>query len=158
MALTERMQNTTEVGYWTGQIPLQYVYTCGRAGEIFFRGIKDKGVFTGTHCPRCDMTYVPPRIYCEQCFDRLEENYVEVSGSGAVYTFTVLNKNLDGSPKEKPEILAVINLEGTDGGVVHLLGECKPQDVYFGMPVEVVLKPQGQRKGSINDILYFKPS
>lgn len=157
MALTERMQKTTDVGYWTGQIPLQYLYTFGRAGEIFFRAIKDKGVFTGTHCARCGVTYVPPRIYCEECFDRLEDNYLEVGAKGVVHTFTFLTKNLDGSTKEKPEILAMVNLEGTDGGVVHLLGECELQDVDFGLEVEAVLKSQEEREGSIHDILYFKP-
>jgi len=157
MALTERIQKNIDVGYWTGEIPLQYIYTYGRAGEKFFRSIKDKGVFIGARCDTCDITYVPPHIYCEQCFERLEDKYVEVSSAGEVYTYTFLLKNMDGSLKEKPAILAVINLEGTDGGVVHLLGECDPQDVFFGMNVEAVLKPQDQREGSINDILYFKP-
>jgi hypothetical protein len=82
---------------------------------------------------------------------------VEVEGVGLVHTFTVLFKNLDGSKKEEPEIIALIHLDEADGGVVHRLGECDPVDVHFGLAVEAVLKPEAEREGSIQDILYFKP-
>jgi uncharacterized OB-fold protein len=157
MALTERLQDTTNVSYWTGEIPLEYVYTYGRAGEAFFRNLKNKGTFLGARCEKCDITYVPPRTYCEKCFDRLEEHYVEVGTSGTVHTYTVLHRNLDGTKKETPLIMAVIRLDGTDGGIVHFLGELEPADVYFGMKVRAVLKPKKERLGVINDIRYFKP-
>ena len=157
MALTERMQDTRDVGYWTGQIPLEYIYTFGRAGEAFFRSIKDRGVFIGAKCEACDMVYVPPRVYCEKCFAKIEDDYIDVPSQGEVYTYTLLIKNLDGTEKEEPVIMAMINLEGTDGGVVHVLGDVSPEDVYIGLPVEAVLKPEGEREGGILDILYFKP-
>lgn len=157
MALQERLQNTTQVGYWTGEIPLEYVYTAGRAGEAFFRNLKEKGTFLAARCEKCDITYVPPRIYCEKCFARLEDSYVDVGADGVVHTFTVVFKNLDGSEKEKPAILAMINIEGTDGGLVHYVGDIEPDDVYIGLPVVPVLKPENERQGGITDILYFTP-
>ncbi len=157
MAITERLQNTTEVGYWTGEIPLEYIYTFGRAGERYFRTLKDKGVFVGARCERCEITYVPPRTYCERCFERLEDNFVEVPSTGTVHTFTVLYKNLDGSEKDQPAVMAMIRLDGTDGGVVHYLGEVEPEQVEIGMAVKAVLKPKKDRKGGITDIKYFKP-
>jgi len=158
MALTERLQETTQVGYWTGAIPLEYVYTCGRAGEAYYRNLMTKGTFLGARCERCQITYVPPRIYCERCFDRLEGNYVEVPPTGSVHTFTVLYRNLDGSKKAEPLVMALIALDGADGGVVHCLGEVKPEEVFIGLPVEAALKPKNQRKGGITDIKYFKPA
>ncbi len=157
MAITERLQNTTEVGYWTGEIPLEYIYTYGRAGEKYFRTLKDKGTFLGARCDACGITYVPPRIYCEKCFARLEDNYVEVGTTGVVHTFTILYKNLDGTEKDEPAIMAMIQLDGADGGVVHYLGEVKPEEVEIGMSVKAVLKPKKDRKGLITDIKYFKP-
>ena len=157
MAHTERLQNTTDVGYWTGAIPLEYVYTYGRAGEAFFKSLKDKGKFLGARCEKCDITYVPPRTYCEKCFARLEDSYVQVGTSGTVHTYTVLYKNLDGSAKKDPVIMALVRLDGTDGGVVHYLGGVKPEQVYIGMPVKAILKPQKERVGAITDIKYFKP-
>ena len=157
MALTERLQKTTQVGYWEGEIPLEYVYTCGRAGEAYFRRLMEKGAFLGARCDRCQIIYVPPRIYCEKCFQRLEDSYVEVGSRGMVHTFSVLYKNLDGSVKEEPVVMAMIRLDGAYGGVVHYLGEVKPEEVQIGLVVEAVLKPKKERQGSITDIKYFKP-
>lgn len=157
MALTERLQNTTSVGYWTGEIPLDYVYTCGRAGEAYFRNLKDKGTILGARCESCDVTYVPPRTYCEKCFARLEGNYIQVGTTGTVHTYTVLYRNLDDSRKEEPVILAMVRLDGTDGGMVHYLGEVEPSQVHIGMKVKAVIKPKKERVGEINDIKCFKP-
>jgi hypothetical protein len=49
MAITERLQETTQVGYWTGEIPLEYIYTYGRAGEAYY----EQGLF-----PWCTMPEV----------------------------------------------------------------------------------------------------
>ena len=83
---------------------------------------------------------------------------MELGTSGTVQTFTVLHKNLDGSDKVKPVIIAMIRLDGSDGGVVHYLGEVDAADVRFGMKVEAVLKPKKERKGAITDIEHFRPS
>ncbi len=157
MGHTERLQNTTDVGYWTGEIPLEYVYTYGRAGEAYFRSLRDRGAFLGARCEKCDITYVPPRTYCEKCFDRLEDSYVNVEPTGTVHTFTVLNKNLDGSTKKEPVIMAMVRLDGTDGGVVHYLGGVKQDQVCIGMRVKAILKPKTERIGAITDIKHFKP-
>lgn len=157
MALTERLQETTQVGFWTGEIPLEYIYTYGRAGEAYYRSIQNKGMFLGARCDRCGITYVPPRIYCEKCFDRLESKYVPVSTTGTVVTYTVLYKNLDGTRKKDPTIMAMINLDGAYGGVVYQLGEVRPEEVTIGMKVQAVFKTKRERKGGILDIKHFKP-
>lgn len=157
MALVERLQDTRDVSYWTGRIPMEYRYTYGRAGEAYFRNIMDKGTFLGARCKRCGITYVPPRTYCEKCFERLEGNYIDVGTKGTIYTYTILYKNLDGSSKETPVIMAMVKLNGTEGGVVHYLGEVEPEDVEMGMEVQAVLKPKNSREGSIKDIKHFKP-
>ena len=158
MALTQRLQETTKVSYWTGEIPLEYVYTYGRAGEAYFRNLMNKGNFLGARCEKCGVTYVPPRTYCEKCFDRLEKKYLAVGTTGTVETFTVLYKNLDGSRKNDPVIMAMIRLDGTEGGVVHYLGQLKPEEVCFNMRVQAVFRPKKERKGAITDIKYFKPA
>lgn len=156
MALIERFQKTSEVTYWPGQIPLNYIYSVGRAGEKFFRELIN-GKILGAKCSSCNIIYVPPRIYCEKCFARLEENYLEVSSKGTVHTFTLCYESYDGKRKETPSLLAVIRLEGTHGGLVHWLGEISFRKVYIGMPVEAVFKPPQEREGGILDIKYFRP-
>lgn len=154
MAITEKITNTTRPTYWEGEIPVNYVYTYGLAGERFFRAIKDKGTFLGTNCASCDITYVPPKIYCDRCFAKLD-GYIDVGTVGFIESFTVSFKNMDGSDKERPRILAMIKIAGTDGGLIHYLEGIPMDEVALGMPVEAIFKPKGKRTGSIEDIIGF---
>ncbi len=156
MSLIERMTSFGDAKVWYGNMPLESLYTVGIAGEKFLRAIKDQGVIMGSVCPACSRTYVPPMLYCEKCFTELEE-WAEVGTRGTVYTYTVLGVSLEDKPLEEPEILALIKMEGVHGGLVHRLGEVKPEEVGIGMAVEAVFKPRKEREGSILDIKYFKP-
>jgi len=155
MSLLERMSRFDQATAWHGEIPLQSRYTVGIAGERFFREIMENARLMGARCPQCDMVYVPPRLYCERCFEALED-WVELSPQGTVQTFTVLHLALDGSPLAKPQVLALIQLDGADTGLVHFLREVNPEELAFGMRVEAVFKPKPERQGSILDF-HFKP-
>ena len=137
---------------WDGEIPVHYLYTYGIAGEKFFREIKDKGTFVATKCDKCNVTYVPPRIYCERCFAELKD-YKDVGTKGTIETYTICSESLDGKRLPKPEIIACIRIDGTDGGLIHRLSE--PSKI--GTKVEAVFAEPSKRTGSINDILYFRP-
>ena len=139
---------------WNGELPITNRYTYGLAGEKFFRTLKDEGRILGTHCPHCDQTYVPAAIFCERCLAKLDD-WVDVGTSGEVNTFTFLQVNLNGSPLEKPEIIAFVRFG--DGGLIHRLGEITPDQVEIGMMVQAVFKPSSERIGSILDIDHFKP-
>ena len=156
MAIVERHNSTTDLTHWHGSIPVNYVYTAGRAGERFFRGLI-KGKLVAAKCATCRVTYVPPRTFCEKCFARLEDNFEEVSPRGKVHTYTVCHRKLDGTPSESPIILGVIKINDTDGMIVHYLGGVKAEEIHIGMAVKAVFKPKKERKGSILDIKYFKP-
>lgn len=156
MSLLEKVGKITEARAWLGEIPIQSRYTCGLAGEKFFREIKDNARLIGTRCPECDFTYVPPAIYCERCFSRLEE-WVEVGPEGTVQSFTVLCVALDGSPLDEPEIMALIQLDGADSVLVHRLGKVNLDELAIGMRVKPVFKPKKERQGSILDIVQFVP-
>jgi len=157
MSLLHRIEHLHDALAWEGDMPTQGRYTVGIAGEKFFREIKDNGRFLGTVCPECGITYVPPRLYCEQCFGHLEE-WVEASATGRVHTFTVVHLDLDGNRLPEPRTLAFVHLDGADGGLVHYLDEVAPEQVCIGMPVEAVFKEKAERKGSILDIEYFRPA
>lgn len=156
MSLLHRIEHAGDALSWRGDMPTQGRYTAGVAGERFFRAIKESGQFLATICLDCDITYMPPRLYCEQCFAHLDE-WVEVDPEGHVHTFTVVHQDLDEEPLPEPRILAFVVLDDTDGGLVHYLDEVEPEDIYLGMPVEPVLKEKAERQGSITDIKYFRP-
>lgn len=157
MSLVERIHTNTELTAFPGEIPVNYKYTFGIAGEEFFRAIKDKGKFLASRCERCGVTFFPMRIFCERCLSHLSGSF-EVSGAGEVFSYTVCWENTDGSRKEKPDIIAAVKIDGTDNVFVHYLGGIRPEAVNIGTRVEPVLKAKKDREGSIFDILHFKPS
>jgi uncharacterized OB-fold protein len=156
MSLLHRIKHADDAVTWRSDMPTQGRYTAGIAGETFFREIKENGQFMATVCPDCDITYMPPRLYCERCFAQLDD-WVEMDPVGRVHTFTVVHQSLDEEPLPEPRIMAFVHLDDSDGGLVHALDEVEPDDVYLGMPVEAVFKEKGERKGSITDIKYFRP-
>ena len=156
MSITEKITKNTELTFWKGKIPVSYVYTYGIAGEKYFREIKENAKLVGTKCKRCNFIYLPPQMYCERCFERLED-YIEVGSRGVVHTYTLCYEKMDGKKSDQPAILALVRIKGTQGGVIHWLGEVALEKVEIGMEVEAVFKPKRERKGSILDIKYFKP-
>ena len=152
MSLLERHPQAPNT--WLGNLPVTSRYTAGIAGEKFFRALKDEGKILGTYCENCDITYVPGRIFCERCMAELEE-WHDMGTTGEVFTFTLLFEDLDGTPIEEPIIVALIQI--ADGGLIHQIGEIDLDELYIGMPVEAVFKPETDRQGSILDIKYFRP-
>ncbi|MGD2040089.1 MAG: Zn-ribbon domain-containing OB-fold protein [Anaerolineae bacterium] len=155
MAILEKVDKLQHAIAWRGDIPITSRYTAGIAGERFFRAIMD-GRLTGTRCEACDLIYVPATMFCERCFAELEE-WVEVENRGRVFTYTVLFRDMDDQPLDEPAVLAYVKLDGTDGGLVHYVGEIEESGIYIGMEVEAVFKDPAERKGSILDIAYFRP-
>ena len=152
MALLERQPGAPSA--WLGDLPVTSRYTAGLGGERFLRALKDEGRILGSRCPRCDVTYVPGRAFCERCLGPIEE-WVDAGLVGELHTFTVLFEDLDGRPMDEPVVVGFVALRG--GGIVHFLREVEPEDVYIGMTMEAVLRPPSERVGSILDIAHFRP-
>jgi hypothetical protein len=159
MTFTEKFQKTTDVKHWLGDMEVDHFhYTAGVAGERFFVALRDQGVILGARCERCSITYVPPRIYCERCFEELTEDaYTEMGLRGRVRSFTVARLGKDGQELGKPEVFAVIGFGPETTGLLHKLGNVAPEAVRVGLEVEAVLKPKAQREGRITDIEHFRP-
>ena len=155
----EKVTQVAQTKPWCEKLGFQGVllygqYTYGIAGERFFREIKDNAKITGTKCQNCNLIYLPPRIYCERCFEGLEE-WCEIENKGEIYTYTVGWVDLDGARLGEPIILALVKFDGIYGGLVHKVAEISPEKVKIGMKVAAVYKEE--REGSILDIKYFKP-
>lgn len=153
----DKISDPRGIRHWPGHMETDYVYTHGVAGERFFREIKEKARIMGTKCKRCGVVYVPARMYCERCFEKLEE-WVDVGKRGKVHAYTVAYIDMDGCRLKEPIVYAMIKMDGADGGLVHRLGEVNLKELEINMGVEAVFKLKAQREGSINDIRYFKPT
>lgn len=136
---------------------LSYTWSTGVAIGTYLEGLK-KGTLLGVRCRSCNRIMVPPRMFCEECFRTIDE-FVPVQDTGTVNTFAICYIRTDASRQKRPQLPAVVELDGaTKGmGILHLLGEVKPADVKIGMKVKAVWKPARERKGDITDIRYFRP-
>jgi acetyl-CoA C-acetyltransferase len=133
----------------------RYAWDAGVAIGRFLDGLEE-GLILGRECRSCRRVLVPPRMFCERCF-RGTDAWVEVQQTGIVQTFSICHVRWDMQPLDEPEIPAVITIDGSDGGLLHMLGDVGPDDVSVGMAVEAVWRPEPERTGSILDIAYFRP-
>jgi uncharacterized protein len=87
-------------------------------------------------CLNCG-TFYWPAIDCMAC-DNSRMEWAKVSGKGYVYTFVVYHQLYH--PGWKPEIPYNVSWIKLDEGAILLsnLVECKNEEIYVGMPVEVV--------------------
>jgi uncharacterized OB-fold protein len=134
-----------------GDFPVHFRYTAGIAGEKFLREIKDNAKLIAARCPRCQLNYVPPRIYCERCLTRLEE-YIPVESMGTVESFTICTRDSEGRPLPEPTNIALVRFASAHGGLVHRTNE----KVSVGDKVRPVFREKTKRVGSILDIEYFE--
>ncbi|MBI2845777.1 MAG: Zn-ribbon domain-containing OB-fold protein [Chloroflexi bacterium] len=152
----ERIQKLEEARAWQGKIPIENQYTAGIAGEKFLRTLQDKGMLLAARCPEDEIVYLPAPLYCERCFRPLQEEK-ELAPRGELLTFTILHRDLDGQSLAEPQVLGFIKIAGSDGGLLHYLGEIKAEEIKIGMAMQAVLLPKEERQGSILDIRYFRP-
>ncbi|MEB3773531.1 MAG: Zn-ribbon domain-containing OB-fold protein [Desulfurococcales archaeon] len=146
----EKDVGINRVIHYPGSMEVEkYVYTPGVHGLEFAKALKN-GKILGMKCK--DTVYVPPLTLCP---DHSEGELVEVKGPWRVVTFTIVTKTMNGDPLEEPEILAVVKPDGVEGGIIHRIKAGK--DIYIGMKVKPVFKREEERRGTINDILYFEP-
>jgi acetyl-CoA C-acetyltransferase len=145
----------TAVGAVDYRLGARYSWDAGVAVGRFLDGLR-AGKILGRECRRCERVLVPPRMFCERCF-RETDGWIEVEQTGTVQTYSICHVSWDMQPLESPEIPAVVSIDGSDGGLLHMLGEVDPEEVRIGMDVEAVWKPVGERAGSILDIAHFRP-
>jgi len=98
------------------------------------------GRVVGSRCPSCGAHFFPPRQVCSRCLTE-DLEVVALSGSGVVYTYTVVHQAAPGF--DVPYALGYVDLpEG-----VRLLGQIagiSPEALRIGMPVSLRVEPFGQ--------------
>jgi len=151
--VTEKLEGM-DVWIYHGQINIPNNYSAGAVGSRFLIGLRDKKKIMGTRCPTCNRVYVPARSICKDCFGQLDE-WVEVSNKGTVLTYSIEYEPKPIQPVDPPIIYGIIQLDGADTGLVHMLGEVDTEQLRVGMRVQAVFSDE--RVASIMDIKHFKP-
>jgi uncharacterized OB-fold protein len=144
------------IKYVESTVHLPYDYVAGDYKARYLRALKDKKIL-GSKCSQTGKVVVPPLVSSPESFAPCNE-LVEVADRGVVTTFCIVNIPVIGREIELPYVAASVALDGADISIFALIQECKAQDVRMGMRVEAVWKPDGEREGSHEDILYFRPT
>ena len=139
-----------------GAVPIYHRYTLGVAGERFFKAIRDERQLLVSPCPRCHDRLLPPKIYCERCFEETADAWLPLSGPGYIRSFTIMHRSLEEEPLDPPDVVILVSWEGVRGGLIHRLREIAPQKVTLGMAVEPVWADE--RVGAMSDISHFRPA
>ena len=135
---------------------LDYTFSAGKATTRFLTGIAEKQI-RGQRCPRCAKVYVPPRGACPTCGVPTEEE-VELPAKGTVTSFCVVNVQFYGQVMELPYVSALIQLDGADLPIMHLIQECSAADVHAGMRVEGLWVDDEDLGPTLESIRYFRPT
>lgn len=137
-------------------VSLDYVYAASPEESSFYRGLAE-GRILGQRCPSCGKVYVPPRAACPTDGTPTDEE-VELSDSGTVTTFCVVNVPFLGQRITPPYVSAYVLLDGADIAILHLILDIPAEEVRMGMRVKAVWKPREEWGTTIENISHFAPT
>ena len=122
-----------------------------------WRRLRNRYNLVGKRCKNCKNIYFPPRPICSRCDPPQITEDFELSGLGKVITYTVVHVPPEEHMAASPYILGIVKTD-EGPGVTSQIVECKEEDLYIGMPVEMVLrKITEDEDGLINYGYKFRP-
>jgi len=99
------------------------------------------GRLLGSRCDNCATFVLPPTPRCFNC-QHAAFTWVELPGTGTIYSFTVIRHPLAGYLQPVvPYVSAVVDVDGTQGAGARMLVnviDCDPDAVAIGDRVKVV--------------------
>jgi len=79
-----------------------------------------------------------------------------VKDEGTLESYTVVHYSHEMQPQGAAPVYGLVRLDGADTAMLHLLGNVRPENLKVGMKMKA--RFADERKGSIQDILYFEPA
>ena len=155
MTYPDELENREPIVAVQGMVLSDVTFDVGEIGTRFFAELRDNKKIYGIECRKCKRVYVPPRNSCKECFDKLVD-WVEVGDEGTLITFTTVYAPVANQPKDPPFTLGIIQLDGADTGLVHLVEGRDPGRLQPGMRLRAVFREI--REGNIRDIVHFIPT
>ncbi|MBS1847664.1 MAG: Zn-ribbon domain-containing OB-fold protein [Actinobacteria bacterium] len=155
LVLPESLRDVEAVTRVATPARLEYDFTAGRATTTFLRGILEHKIL-GEACPICHKVYVPSRGACPSHGVPTSE-IVELAGPGVLVSYCVVNVAFHGSVMELPYVGGLIQLEGADMFLMHLIQEASPDEVRIGQWVEPVWRDDADLEATLESIRYFRP-
>ncbi len=140
-----------------GLVRAQFEFWVGLYLDKFYDALENKKII-GNKCPKCGKIFVPPRKVCGECntIIPLEENWVDLPDTGTLKNFTITHYKVNdrGVRKvKKPQIIGMINIDGSDTCIVYRLLNIEPEDLKIGMKVKI--EWEEKTNGAPSDIKGF---
>ncbi len=123
---------------------------------LSWRRIKYRYRLIGTKCENCGKIYFPPRFLCPNCRRKGKLKEVKLSGKGKVFSFTIVHVPAKEHKNNSPYALAIVELEEGPRVIAQLV-DCDFDEIYVGMPVEVVFRRITEEDGLIHYGYKFRP-
>lgn len=92
-------------------------------------------------CQRCGELIWYPRRFCPFCAGT-EVSWIEVSGHGTVYSFTVMRRGAGAYADAAPYVVAYVQLDEGPRVLTNVVG-ADPDQLEVGTPVRVVFDDAG---------------
>jgi uncharacterized OB-fold protein len=133
---------------WKDHIPLRWKYTAGVAGDRFLSLLKNSSI-QASICRNCNNSFLPPKIFCKDCFVQVTEWRELAPDAGTVYSYTKVKNGASS------QYVALVKFDGVEGGLLGTLKSPR-EEPRIGMKVKAVFKPKDQRIGALSDISNFE--
>ena len=144
------------VKYVDANVYLPYHYIAGDYRARAMHGLKEKK-FIGSKCSKTGKVFVTPLVNSPESFAPCTE-FVALEGRGVVTTFCIVNIPVIGRDLQLPYVAASVALDGADISIFAAVQECAVADVRMGMRVEAVWCDPADRKPSLENIRYMRPT
>jgi uncharacterized protein len=140
-----------------GEWHVRYRYSVGKVAGKFFDGLKQKKILA-THCSKCNLSFLPPRAYCERSFDPCD-SWIEAGLEGVIEAATIVTAEFENLPKP-PYAIAYVRLDGVSTAMINFVRGLDLRDVERaaqrltpGTRVQVLFKEVPE--GRITDFHYI---
>jgi uncharacterized protein len=109
-----------------GEWHVRYRYSIGKVAGKFFEGLKQKKILA-THCGKCDLSFLPPRAYCERSFEPCD-GWVEAGNEGVIEASTIVTAAFENLPKP-PYAIAYVRLDGVSTALINFVRDVDLKNV-----------------------------
>lgn len=103
----------------------------------YWKLLKDTKQLHVQKCRNCGTYSHPPRPVCHNC-RKFELEWVPVTGNGVIYSYVVYHRSVHPVFEVPYDVVLVELEEGVR--IISNMVNCKPDDIYIGMPVELVVE------------------
>ncbi|MFX1276930.1 MAG: Zn-ribbon domain-containing OB-fold protein [Promethearchaeota archaeon] len=140
-----------------GMVRAEFSFWVGQYLDKFYDSLEQKKII-GNKCTKCSDVFVPPRKICGKCNVTipLDQNWVDLPDTGTLvnYTITPYKVTDRGSRKvKKGQIIGMVNIDGSNTGMVYKILDMGPGEVKTGMKVKIEWAEK--TKGEPSDIKGF---